>query len=139
MFSSLETCSGCAADPGPGPGAELEAAPAAPAGCLSTEDLERRFVAHADQLDAQIGAIAIAIAPTPAPAARGRGKRAPAPAPTEVDYHAINALAKLCDVRCKYLRAAGELAKNREHEAVQRARELRDRELRGGRAPGVTN
>ncbi len=135
LFSAVNPCRSCSADPGDPPGLEADAPAPPPPGCLSTEELERRCVAAADQLGGAVDLlIAAAFAPAPGPRKRGaKPRKAKGP-----DYHLLNAIGKLADTRAKYLRAAGELARNREHETLQRERDRRDRELGAGRR-GVAN
>jgi hypothetical protein len=111
-YGALDACDACTRDPGPAPDADLdEPLPEPPHGCLSSEDIERRFVK-----DARNVAVLIRVMRS---------------GPLSEDWHVANTIAKLYDVKTKLLRAAAERARHREDEEIVKRRERRQREMRG--------
>lgn len=108
FVTSLGYCPGCDRDPGVEIGAEeTEPLSPPPSGCISTEEIERTFINDARRIRTLI-------------------KNVGDPG---TDYHMINAVAKLYEVRIKILRAAGECARAREHEEIVERRDRRDRAM----------
>lgn len=124
-FGFLEVCPACPKR-GATPGEEPDPLPPAPTGCLSSEDIERELISDARRVDGLITALRGVLR------TRAGKPNEPANEPVPLDYHTANTIAKLFDVKVKFLRAAGERARYREDEATVRRRERADRELRGG-------
>jgi hypothetical protein len=114
VFGKTKTCADCDIDPGIAPADEIDKLPPPPAGCLSSLEHERCLVTAICDIDDLIERV---MPPFETPEFR------------VTDYHLINSLAKLHDVRCKLRRAAAELAGAREDDELVA---LRDRRMNGG-------
>lgn len=110
-FELTGECAACAADPGEPIEPPIEAMPAPPEGCQSTLELERGLMATAAEIATDLRRVR-------AMKAGGLSKFA--------------VIAKLAEVRLKYLRPALELAARREDAQIQAERERRDRERQRG-------
>lgn len=110
-FARTSVCETCLTDPGAPPDDETFDLPPPPLGCLSSEDIERKYVNGARAISKLI-----------ATAHRDH---------LVEDWHVLNTIAKLHDTRIKYLRAASERARYREDEQVVKERERRKREADG--------
>ena len=122
LFGKTGTCIGCASDPGPAPDQEGdEPLPPPPAGCLSTDQLEAKFVEDAESLKALIRTLE----------GDPRADDGEAAGP---GYHIANTIGKLYAERTKLLRAAMLCARAREDEVIVKRREMREREMQRGAA-----
>lgn len=113
------SCAGCDADPEGAVEDELVPTPKPPAGCLSTEQLERELIADANEIRRLRNKLSGKTKPKPAPRPKNvvfSAEPDKPPEPVVLDTHAYNSIAKLQDARTKILRLAAELALAREHE-----------------------
>lgn len=110
-FEATGECAACAADPGAPLEPPPEAMPAPPEGCQSTLELERGLMATAAEIETDLRRIR-----------RLKVK----------GMQVWTTIAKLAEVRLKYLRPALELAARREDAQIQAERERRDRERQRG-------
>jgi hypothetical protein len=128
VFAKTSACSGCVRDPGPSIDSRAETLPKPPAGCMSTEQLERLHVQQAKELIALRRKLC-------APAKRKKVATGETTSGEPVlDLHAYNTATKLADAATKHLRAAGELARVREDAAIVARREREEAELARGAA-----
>jgi hypothetical protein len=110
-FEVTGECAACAADPGAPIEPPIEAMPAPPDGCQSTLEIERALMVTAAEIARDL--------------VRLRAQKVKGMAKWSV-------IAKLSEVRLKYLRPALELAARREDAQIQAERERRDRERQRG-------
>lgn len=128
-FARTSACIGCVESPGAQIDEDPEEPVVAPKGCLSTVDIERKYIQLADDLQTLILKITRG---KKRPRRRGEGDDIEAD--PVIDLHAYNTVAKLKDCRIKALRQAYACAAAREHEAIVARREREKRELERGAA-----